>query len=197
MIVARATKEQSEATAARIIEATRRQIADRGVDGLSLDDIAGAAGVTRGAVYHHYRSRQGLVAAALADAHREVGLAVERAAETAGDGWDGIEAGCRAFIAESAAPGIRRLMLVDGPAVVGWEQWRAFDALHAQASLAAGLAELQRAGELVDVDVDATAAMLSGAMNEAALYVGSHPDPGAALERIWVPLRLVLTALRR
>ncbi len=192
----RASRQQSEATAARILAVARRRLAEQGAEALALEEVAAEAEVTRGAVYHHYGSRQGLVAAALAAAQAEVGAAVEAAATEAGDGWPGIEAGCLAFLRASAAPSVRRILLVDGPAIVGWEAWRALDAEHAQASLERGLAELAASGELADVAVAPAAALLSGAMNEAALRIGASDDVDAAVAATWPVLERMLAALR-
>lgn len=157
--------------------------------------------MTRGAVYHHFDSKQGLFTAVLAATHdtvsRAVAAAADRARAVSGDPWEGFEAGCRAFLESSSRPEVPR-MLVDGPAVVGWTSWRAHDAAASGHHLDEALGELARMDLLAAVSVPVTGALLSGAMNEAVLWVDSHrsEDHEHALAEAWSSLRLMLSALR-
>lgn len=195
--MARATKAQSEATAAAVLAVAREAFATEGYAAVGLEEVAARAGVTRGAVYHHYGSKSGLFEAALGAVQREVGAAVAGAAAQAGEGWPGIEAGCRAFLAASLAEGARRILLLDGPAVLGWAAWRRADAANAGRLLQEGLGALAAAGELATGSVEATTALLSGAMDEAVLWIAGQPDPDAAAAEAWQVLAHLLASLRR
>jgi len=168
----RATQEQSELTALRLRDVARGLFAEFGFAAVSVEQIAEGAGVTRGAVYHHFAGKHGLFEAVLADAHQRIGAAVAEAAP--GEGWDAIVSGSLAFLRAASDPALRRIVLVDGPAVVGWEVWRESDAENSARLLAEGLAELDD----LSVDPAAAGALLSGAMNEAALWIagGGHPQ---------------------
>ncbi|WP_114559997.1 TetR/AcrR family transcriptional regulator [Desertihabitans aurantiacus] len=182
----RASREQSEQTARTVRATARRLFADLGFAAVGLEQVAAEAGVTRGAVYHHFGSKQALFTAVLADVQAAVAAQVGRAAP--GDGWEAIEAGCRAFLRASLAPEVRRVMLLDGPAVLGWAEWRRLDAEHSGRLLEQGLAGLTD----LAVDPAAAAALLSGAMNEAALWVAEGGDREAAesgLQRLVGSLR--------
>ncbi|KHL10548.1 AcrR family transcriptional regulator [Mumia flava] len=198
----RRTKAESEATASTVLTAARDLFAADGYADVGLEQVAAAAGVTRGAVYHHYGSKQRLFAAVLERAHSDVAGAVadsaERARTASGDAWDGFEAGCRAFLEVSSSAPTRRILLIDGPAVVGWDAWREYDAAASGRSLEQGLRELAELDRLATVPRAATAALLSGAMNEAALWIASRPAPRRrqALEEAWSTLRVLLTGLR-
>ncbi|MFC8193137.1 TetR/AcrR family transcriptional regulator [Cellulomonas sp. NPDC057328] len=192
----RATKEQSEATATAVRAAARRLFTERGYAAVPLDEVATEAGVTRGAVYHHYGSRRGLFAAVHAEVQAGVAAAVDEAAQDAADPWESLERGCRAFLEASVADDARRVMLVDGPAVLGWAAWRDVDAASSGRLLDEVLAELARAGRLRDVPVVATSALLSGAMNEAALWIAASADREAATRDAWDALRDLLRGLR-
>ncbi len=176
--------------------------AAEGYAAVRLEQVAAAAGVTRGAVYHHFASKRGLFAAVLAQAHAEVGESVAAAADRAradhGDPWDGVMAGCRMFLQASASSAVRRILLLDGPAVVGWQAWRDQDAAASGHHLDDALAELASLGLLATASVPATGALLSGAMNEAALWVAGHPESDRfdALEEAWSSLHVLLTGLR-
>ena len=185
--MARATKEQSELTAQAIRSTALRLFAELGYADVGLERVAELSGVTRGAVYHHFGSKLGLFTAVVDDAQSVVAAAVAEAAPD--DGWPAIEAGSIAFMRAVVDPSVRRVLLVDGPAVLGWTAWRSLDAAHSGRLLADGL------GALDDLAVDpaAAAALLNGAMNEAALWIASGGDPAVAEEGL---LRIV-RALRR
>lgn len=198
----RRTKAESQATATEVRSAAHTLFAAHGYASVRLEQVAAAAGVTRGAVYHHFGSKHGLFIAVLAETHAHVGRSVAEAAVRAraasGDPWEGFEAGCRAFLEVSSSEDVRRIMLLDGPAVVGWTTWREYDAATSGHHLDDVLAELADEGLLVVPSVPAAGALLSGAMNEAALWVASRPaaDHRRALEAAWSTLRVLLCGLR-
>ncbi|WP_265521175.1 TetR/AcrR family transcriptional regulator [Oerskovia flava] len=174
-------------TEKRLRGVARELFADRGFADVSIDEVAETAGVTRGAVYHHFASKRGLFEAVLADAQATIADAVARAAP--GDGWEALADGSVAFLRTAVDPRIRRIVLVDGPAVVGWDTWRRADAENSVRLLAEGLAALDN----LAVDAGAAGALLSGAMNEAALWIAQGGDPDLAE----AALRRMIAALRR
>jgi AcrR family transcriptional regulator len=192
----RRSREHSEATAARVLEVAEELFTRDGYASTGLEAVAAAAGVTRGAVYHHYAGKLALFRAVLHRAQGVVADAVEEAAAGAADPWAALEAGCRAFLTASSAPPVRRVVLVDAPAVLGWQEWRAEDAAQSGRLLLEALTELRHAGLLRDHPVEPAAALLSGAMNEAALWIAARPDPVEATEAVWPALRSMIRALR-
>ena len=140
---------------------------------MSLDDVARAANVTRGAVYHHYGSRTGLFAAVAEHVQSQVSQAVVAAAVGAGDDpFARLRAGSHAFLDAVTAPGVVQVLLVDAPALIGWQRWRRLDAQHSGRHLCDALADLGVPDDLLD----ALTAHLSGAMNEAALWLVDDAD---------------------
>lgn len=198
----RRTKAESEATAVEVLEAARVLFAAHGYAAVGLERVAAAAGVTRGAVYHHFGSKDRLFSAVLSRTHAEVGRMVAEAADrtmaATGDLWESFETGCRTFVEVSSSPAVRRIMLLDGPAVVGWKAWRDYDAAASGHHLDDALDELASTGQLAAVSVPAAGALLSGAMNEASIWVASHPadQTRQALDEAWSTLRVLLTGLR-
>jgi len=190
----RATAADAAKTAQDVLDRAAELFAARGFAGVSLDDVGEAAGVTRGAVYHHYASKAGLFAAVVAMLQERVAQAVVAAADSSGaDPASRLRAGSHAFLdAVTAAPAVR-ILLVDAPAVIGWEQWRRVDAEHSGAHLRDAL----RAVGVEDELLDAMAAQLSGAMNEAALQISQHRHPRQERERAGVVLDLLLAAATR
>ncbi|WP_127572193.1 TetR/AcrR family transcriptional regulator [Georgenia faecalis] len=192
----RATRAQSEATAARVLDAAWALFAAQGYPGVGLEEVAQRAGVTRGAVYHHYGSKTGLFHAVHARAQAQVAAAVEAAAAGSDDPWEALEAGSRAFLDASLGDRVRQVMLIDAPVVLGLDAWRAEDARGSAHLLGEALTELAAAGVLRVGSVPACAALLSGAMNEAALWAATTADPRAAVDDAWDVLRQMLAALR-
>lgn len=170
--MARATAAAAARTAEQVLATATELFADRGYAQVSLDDVAQRAQVTRGAVYHHYGNKAGLFGAVAARLQAEVAASVVSAAEGAGtDPADQLIAGSHAFLDAITTASLVRILLVDGPVVIGWEQWRRMDLENSAAHLGEALAAVGVQPELLD----ATTAQLSGAMNEAALWVAQDP----------------------
>lgn len=171
----RASAADAAATARRILEAATAQFAEHGAAATSVDDIARSAGVTRGAVYHHYTSKPGLFAAVAAAQQRHIADAIF-AATDGQDAAAALRSGSHAFLDAITRGAAARLLLVEGPAMLSWAEWRRGDSEGAAALLREGLAEAGAAPGLLD----AMTAALSGAMNELALWLSERPADDAA-----------------
>lgn len=197
----RRSKAESDATQARILAAARELFTERGYAGVALEDVAAAAQVTRGAVYHHFGSKQGLFEAVHVSVQRAVAEEIERATADIVDPQQALEVGCRAFLAASVSAEFRRILLLDGPAVLGWATWRSLDAAHSGALLDEVLRELQAAGRLTVPSARAAAVLLSGAMNEAVLWIADAAgepkanDIDSLIEEVWSVLLPLLRAI--
>src|SRR5690606_24258433 len=121
--------------------------------------------------YHYFENKQGLFKAVVAEVQADVARLVAAASETTADPWQQLIVGCRAFLRASLEPDVRRIMLIDGPAVLGWEAWRKLDAENAMRLLEAGINELAGQGLIAVASAAAATHLLSGAMNEAALWI--------------------------
>ncbi|GAA3154538.1 TetR/AcrR family transcriptional regulator [Planomonospora alba] len=186
---------QRERTRQALLREGRRLFAARGYGAVGLSEIVRAAGVTKGALYHHFEGKSDLFRAVLEQVQQEVARAVAAAADAQDDPWARLVAGCRAFLAAGADPEIQQIMLVDGPAVLGWSEWRALDEAASARHLAEALTALVEAGVIAPQPVPPLVHLLSGAMNEAALWLAGSAGPGdladtqAALERMLEALR--------
>lgn len=188
--------QQRERTRAALLDVSRRLFATRGYAAVGLAEIVREAGVTKGALYHHFSGgKTDLFRAVLAQVQAEVAATVAATADAQDDPWEQLAAGCRAFLTASTDPAVRRIMLVDGPAVLGWSEWRAMDEAGSASHLADSLAALVRAGIIAPRPVEPLARLLSGAMNEAALWLAETGDP-ADLEAVLAALFRMLEALR-
>ncbi|MQS05792.1 TetR/AcrR family transcriptional regulator [Streptomyces alkaliphilus] len=188
--------ERREATRRALLAEGRRRFAADGYHEVALTEVAGAVGVTKGAAYHHFGSKAGLFRAVVAEVQRELGERVAAAAERYDEPWEQLRAGCRAFLAAGVDPVVRRILLVDAPAVLGWDEWRTMDEEASARHLAEVLEALVESGGIADQPVTPVARLLSGAMNEAALWLARSADPRSleeterALDRLLNGLRL-------
>ncbi len=193
----RTKAEQRAATTRRLLQVGREVFAEQGYAGASTEEIVRRAGVTRGALYHHFADKQALFAAVLADVQRDVAHRIEEAADQESGRWGQLRAGCRAFLAASLDPHVQRIMLLDAPAVLGWEAWRRLDAEHAMRLLREGLDALVAEGGISPQPVEPLTHLLSGAMNEAALWIARSPRTEQALAEATVALDHLLEGLRQ
>ncbi len=183
----RASAADAAETARRILDVGSAHFAEHGYAAASVDDIARAAGVTRGAVYHHYTSKP-LLFAAVAAAQQQL-LADAIVTATADSTPDAaLRDGSHAFLDAITHGAAARVLLVDGPAVLSWDDWRRFDADGPAATLRAGLAEAGVAPALQE----ALTAALSGGMNELALWLSERPTDAAARAQAHDALDLLL-----
>jgi AcrR family transcriptional regulator len=171
---------QAEATKAKLERVARELFAERGFTELSAEELVARAGVTRGALYHHYNGKEGLFEAIVEGAMKEVHakLAMEAAGEA--DPLRGLLRGIHAFLNISTQPSIQRILLIDAPAVLGWHKWRKMDDRYGLGLLKRGLSNAMKAGLLRNQDVDVMAHLLQGALTEAAMVIARSKKPAKA-----------------
>ncbi|APU17958.1 TetR/AcrR family transcriptional regulator [Actinoalloteichus fjordicus] len=187
---------QRAETRRTLISISRDLFAERGYHAVGLAEIATTACLTKGALYHHFGSKTGLFHAVVDDVAHEVSAEVAAAADAADTPWEQLLAGCQAFLTAGAAPARGRILLVDGPAVLGWHDWRALDEAASGAHLAEALTGLVEQGVIEAQPVEPLTRLLSGAMNEAALWLARSDDPERDLVAVGRSLDRLLSALR-
>lgn len=192
----RTQAERRAATRAALIAAGRELFGARGFDAISSEEIVAAAGVTRGALYHHFDGKAGLFAAVHEEVEGEI-IAGFDLAELAGDDPLGalIAAGAQ-FLDLSLDPSLQRITLLDGPAVLGWERWHEVEQRHGLGLIEAALSAAAAAGRLRPLPVPEVALMLLGAFMEAALQLARADDQAAARDRTVAGMTALLEGLR-
>jgi AcrR family transcriptional regulator len=187
--------EQGQATRAALIEVATELFASNGYEATAIPAVLDAAGVSRGALYHHFKSKEALFEAVLQSVEAQATLKVTRAARGATDPLDGLRRGCAAYLAMCRDPVVRRISLIDAPAVVGWERWREIDEQHSfgliKAAIAAIAADRRVKPELIDV----MAHMVLAALLEVALLVARADEGRLAIRRGQAAVDELLTAL--
>jgi AcrR family transcriptional regulator len=188
---------QREATTNALISAARHLFAERGYAAVGTEEIVQRAGVTRGALYHHFkRGKEELFRAVLVQLSAETVRRIGLAAGSTDDPWQALMAGADAFLDACATPEVQRIMLVDGPSVLGWDVWRAIDTDHGLGLLQQALARAEDAGATLPGSTTAVAHVLAGALDEAAMVVARAEDPAAAREEMGRTVRRLLDGLR-
>ncbi|MGH7720231.1 MAG: TetR/AcrR family transcriptional regulator [Gemmatimonadaceae bacterium] len=187
---------RSTGTRSKLVHVGRALFAARGFDAVPAEEIVERAGLTRGALYHHFGGKVGLFEAVHETLHGEIAERITRACETAEGPWRELVAGCLAFLDACTDPEAQRIVLLDGPAVLGWERWREVDAAYSLGLLKEGLREVMAAGEIAEQPVDPLAHLLSGAMNEAGMWIARAAKPKSARREAGAALRAMLEALR-
>lgn len=167
---------------ARLLAAARRAFAAQGFAEASMDELTAAAGLTRGALYHHFGDKKGLLAAVVSQVDEDMAVRARKAALGAADDWDALIVEGVAYIEMALDPEIRRIVLLDGPAFLGdpsqWPSQNACLDLTQQS-----LARLASEGRLQPVDVEAAARLLNGAALNAALWVAASEVPAVTLPK--------------
>ena len=180
----RTQAERSEATRGALIAAGRRLFAEHGYEAVSAEQIVRAAGVTRGALYHHFGGKPELLDAVYDQLEREVTERIARVVlgSELESPLEAMRAGVGAFLEECAQPEVRQIALTDAPAVLGWERWREIAAANGLGLIEASLAAAIEAGELRPLPVRPTAHLLLGALDEAAMLAARSEDPADRAE---------------
>ena len=172
--------EMMEKTRAKLIAAARRAFAEKGFAAASMDDLTAAAGLTRGALYHNFGDKKGLLAAVVAQVDGEIAARAREASRRVEGAWEALLAEGVAYIELSLEPEVQRIVLLDGPAFLGGpSHWPSQSACLEETKLA--LAELIDAGIVKNVDVEAAARLLNGAALNAALWVSASDKPEETL----------------
>lgn len=165
---------------AKLISAARKAFAEKGYAAASMDDLTSTVGLTRGALYHNFGDKRGLLAAVVDQIDSEMALYAQKAGAEIGDDWQGLLAEGTAYIEMALDPEIQRIVLLDGPAVLGDpSQWPSQNSC-LQATIQI-VEKLISQGIMKTVDAEAAARLLNGAALNAALWVAASPTPEEVL----------------
>jgi AcrR family transcriptional regulator len=189
--------ERSEVTQGALVGAARRLFAERGYAGVGTEEIVRVAGVTRGALYHHFDGKRDLFEAVYVQIEKELAerIAAGALAANADSPLAAMRAGAEMFLQACTEPEAQRIVLLDGPAVLGWDRWREIAAEYGLGLIEASLQTAIDAGAIASQPVRPLAHVLMGALDEAAMLVGRAEDPERTRREVGQTLDSLIEAL--
>ncbi|WP_066826861.1 TetR/AcrR family transcriptional regulator [Sphingomonas mali] len=190
----RTQAERTTATRGALIAAGRALFTERSYAEVSAEEIVAAAGVTRGALYHHFEDKKGLFAAVF-EAIEEETIARIGAGTPNGTPIERIRAGTRTWLEICREPEVHRIALIEAPAVLGWERWRAIGDRYSLALVEHLLSGAIAAGEIPSQPVPPLAHVLLGMVREGALFLATAADPTQAQRDVGRVVDQLLLAL--
>lgn len=187
--------ERSEETREALIAAARELFGERGFAAVGTEEIARSARLTRGALYHHFESKEDLFRAVYEAVERDLVAQIAGTAVAAGDPVEALRAGARAFLDACEDPTVRRIALIDSPSVLGWEQWREIGMKYGLGLVQATLEAAMEAGLIERQPVRPLAHLLLGSIDEAGMLVARANDGGQTKREVAAAIDRYLSAL--
>lgn len=188
--------ERRAETQAAIVKAARRLFGDRGFQATSMDDIAAASRVAKGAIYHYFKTKDDLFSAVFEQVSHDLVSEIDQAVRTEKDTLAAMTAGTQLYFTKCAKGPYSRIILRDGPAVLGWERWRRIDAEHFGGKIPRALTAAMTAGLIAKQPVEPLARLLLGAITEAAVASAGAKDIEASGTEYARAFRTLVDALR-
>lgn len=186
---------QGEATRAALVIAARQLFGEKGFVDTSTDEIVTRAGVTKGALYHHFDGKEGLFKAVFEQVQREV--SDQAVAEFLGpDSWEALLKGCSLWIDAHLDPSVQRIVLQDARSVLAWNDVRAIENRFGAVALRGALRKAMHAGVLERQPLRPMALVLLGALSEGCLYIAESDDPQVARTEIGLLIGAILSGFR-
>jgi AcrR family transcriptional regulator len=167
----------------------------KGYFATGTEEIVQEAGLTRGALYHHFADKRALFVAVFEAVEED--LLANAGAVQAKDSFDRLRVGLLGFLDASLTPEVQRVLLIDGPAVLGWQEWRELEARYGLGAIRSLLAAAVAEGSLAAQPVDPLAHILLASVDEAALFIANSSDPPASRDLARTAIDALLTGLRR
>jgi AcrR family transcriptional regulator len=196
MSVKRRQAENSAATRAALLKIARKLFAEKGYADTPTEEVVRRARVTRGALYHHFRDKQDLFAAVLDQEETKIAAEVVAVASRERDPWSALKSGCGAFLDACLDPTVQQIVLIDAPAVLGWEKWREIDAKYFLSGVKATIQAAIDARLITQQPVAPLAHVLSGALNEASMLIAHSEDPAKTRREVSYVIERLLDAMR-
>jgi AcrR family transcriptional regulator len=189
--------EQSDITRKALLAAARGQFSRYGYAEVSLDDIAQAAGVTKGALYHHFSSKEELFRIVFGAVKKELSLqAFPIELQNDGDVWHDLVWRCRTFIEAHTDPQVQRIVLLDARWVLSWDDWHKVESEYGVVMLRGGLRRAMHRGIIAPQPLASLSTILTGALTEACMLVANADDRATAIDNAAGIIERLLEGLR-
>jgi AcrR family transcriptional regulator len=185
--------EQVAQTRTALIAGGRRLFGEKGFRATSVEDLAREARVTTGALYHHFPTKTALFEAVFVQAHTDMMTAAAKAAQDASDGVDELARGFDAFLDGVLQPDVQRILILDGPAVLGLARFTELDERYAHAAIVHALTAASDAGAIRVDDPETTTRLLLGALTRGAMLIANSADPVETRHAVARSMRALLS----
>lgn len=190
----RRTRADMEETRAALLQTARKVFSEQGYAEASMDDLTALAGLTRGALYHHFGDKKGLLTAVVAQIDAEMDARLQTVSDATDDGWEGFRDRCRLYLEMAQEPEIQRIVLRDARAVLGSAPPEAHR--HCTGSLQKMLEQLMLQGTVVHADPEALAMLIHGGLCEAAFWIAQAEPGSKRLVQALAALEILLAGVR-
>ena len=187
---------QAERTRRDLLRVARELFVERGYARVGTEEIVARAGLTRGALYHHFPDKQALFTAVHEQLEQELVAGIAATISEVADPVERLEAGIRSFLDACTDRQWTRITLLDAPTVLGWATWREIDQRYGLGLVSAALAQAMDSGALIRQPVRPLAHIMIGALGEAALLIVNAEDPDVARAEVEPILMLLVRSLR-
>lgn len=196
MSVKRTKVEQSAQTRALFIRIARQLFTEQGYARTSTEQILAQTEVTRGALYHQFKSKADLLRAVCEQIQAEIQEEILVAAQGAIDSFDALLLGCDAFLDAAAKPDVQQILLIDAPAALGWEEWNRLDRAYGFGLLVEGVQQAIADGHFKTQSAEVLAVMINGAMNESIMWAVQGDNATERFVEVRTLLHQLLTGLK-
>ena len=191
----RTQAERSAATRGALLHSARRLFAEQGYAGTGREEIVQAAGVTRGALYHHFANKEALFRAVYEELEGETVARVVDAAATSADPMEQLRLGAHAYLDAALDPAVRRVVLIDGPAVLGWEVQREISEAYGLGLVWEALRAAMEAGLIDEQPVEPLAHVLLAGLHEGALFMARAKNKAKARREVGTVVERLIDGL--
>ncbi len=184
-------------TTNKIINIAKELFAEKGYANTALEEVVGLAGVTRGALYHHFNSKKGLFEAVLEEVLSDMYVQIMKASRSCQDPWDKLLLSSRAFLKASTHPVAKQIVIIDAPAVLGMDGLRRIDENYSISALKGVLFELKESYIISAIYIDTLVEAIYGATQQCAVWIAAAKDSKEALSAANSTMELLYSSLKK
>jgi AcrR family transcriptional regulator len=188
--------QQSESTRAELVAVARRLFAERGYANTPTEELVRQAGMTRGALYHHFKDKRALFEAVFEDVEQSLMAMIAARADPKADAWQRLLNACNAFLDACLDRDVQQIVLIDGPSVLTWDRWREIEDRYALGAVIAMLQTCIDDGFLAPQPVEPLAHLVLASVNEAGLVIAKSADVKTARKEVGASFERLLNGLR-
>lgn len=190
----RRTRADMEETRATLLKTARKVFSEQGYAEASMDDLTAMAGLTRGALYHHFGDKKGLLTAVVSELDAEMDTRLQTLSDATENAWEGFRDRCRMYLEMAQEPEIQRIVLRDARAVLGGSPPEAHR--HCTASLQKMLEQMMLQETVMQTDPEALAMLIHGGLCEAAFWIAEAEPGSKRLVQALAALEILLKGVR-